>query len=234
MRPPRDGENVEQLACPTPQRGEEHVPDLNPSVKALVLTPRAVTHGSTLVFTMRYCHNPPFSSTSSCGVLMGFPLRRPTEPDRTPPGGRQLPPACTPPEHHVLTLHGDGSGLSAMAETQFHEVQWHIRQCRHWRSGADELPPARESKLCCRESKLCFLSSRRTMASADFCFFTMPHLSHPQALFHTLPVTDAPFLSEREALQCLLIHPMPAPSRPGHLLTAGTGSPATPPRPHPP
>jgi hypothetical protein len=32
-------------------------------------------------------------------------------------------------------------------------------------------------KLCCRESKLCFLSNRRrTMASADFCFFTMPHL----------------------------------------------------------
>ena len=57
--------------------------------------------------------------------------------------------------------------------------------------------------------KLRFLGSiRRTMASADFCFFTMPNLPHPQARFHTLPDTDAPFLSEREALQCLLIHPI--------------------------
>ena len=112
---------------------------------------------------------------------------------------------------------------------------WVGHECWHYRTAlCAGRKPARESKLCCRESKLCFLSSRRTMASADFCFFTMPHLSHPQALFHTLPVTDVPFLSEREALQCLLIHPMPAPSRPGHLLTAGTGSPATPPRPHPP
>ena len=79
--------------------------------------------------------------------------------------------------------------------------------------------------------KLALLSQQQKKDDglSGFLFLYNATPSHPQALFHTLPVTDAPFLSEREALQCLLIHPMPAPSRPGHLLTAGTGTPATPP-----
>ena len=103
---PCDGENVVQRACPTNPRGKGRVLNLNPPVTALVLGPAEPSCGRTLVSPTRCFQNPLYPTAASCGVIIHFPLHRLTEPNRNPSGGYNLPPACTPPELAVLTLHG--------------------------------------------------------------------------------------------------------------------------------